>query len=299
MQKVVDEARAKGAQAVVLLSHNGMDVDLKMASRVTGIDVILGGHTHDGVPRPTIVANRSGKTVVTNAGSNGKFLAVLDLDVSGGKVADFRYRLLPVFSSLLPPDRAMADLHPRRARAVRGETRRKARGHRGPPLSPRQFQRNGRPADPRRADGGKGCADRVLAGIPLGHGAAAGAGDTHGRPDGPDGDHLSVRHRQRIHRARRSRRFWRTSPTTCSIPTRITSRAATWCASAACPMRSTRAAAMGKRITRMELRASRSMPTQVQGRRLGVGVGGGAGPPVAKRSGTCARATCARKRQSR
>jgi S-sulfosulfanyl-L-cysteine sulfohydrolase len=116
MQKVADEARAKGAQAVVLLSHNGMDVDLKMASRVTGIDVILGGHTHDGVPAPTIVANRMGKTVVTNAGSNGKFLAVLDLDVGGGKVTDFRYRLLPVFSNLLAPDPAMAE-HIRGARA--------------------------------------------------------------------------------------------------------------------------------------------------------------------------------------
>jgi len=110
MQKVVDEARAKGAQAVVLLSHNGMDVDLKLASRVTGIDAILGGHTHDGVPQPTLVANRGGRTLVTNAGSNGKFLGVLDLDVKGGKVADFRYRLLPVFSALLPPDRDMAAL---------------------------------------------------------------------------------------------------------------------------------------------------------------------------------------------
>jgi sulfur-oxidizing protein SoxB len=107
MQKAVDEARAAGARAVVVLSHNGMDVDLKMASRVTGIDAILGGHTHDGVPQPTIVSNRAGKTVVTNAGSNGKFLGVLDLDVKGGKVADFRYRLLPVFSALLPPDAAM------------------------------------------------------------------------------------------------------------------------------------------------------------------------------------------------
>ena len=107
MQKTVDDARAKGAQAVVLLSHNGMDVDLKLASRVTGIDAILGGHTHDGVPQPTIVANRGGRTLVTNAGSNGKFLAVLDLDVKGGKVADFRYRLLPVFSELLPPDPEM------------------------------------------------------------------------------------------------------------------------------------------------------------------------------------------------
>ncbi len=107
MQQVVDEARAKGAQAVVLLSHNGMDVDLKLASRVSGIDAILGGHTHDGVPQPTLVANRSGKTIVTNAGSNAKFLAVLDFDVKAGKVADFRYRLLPVFSALLRPDPAM------------------------------------------------------------------------------------------------------------------------------------------------------------------------------------------------
>ena len=81
MQKTVDEARAKGAQAVVLLSHNGMDVDIKMASRVRGIDAILGGHTHDGVPAPVIVKNPGGQTLVTNAGSNTKFLGVLDLDV--------------------------------------------------------------------------------------------------------------------------------------------------------------------------------------------------------------------------
>ena len=107
MQKAVDEARANGAQLVVLLSHNGMDVDLKLASRVSGIDAILGGHTHDGVPVASIVGNRSGKTIVTNAGSNGKFLGVLDVDVRGGKVSDFRYKLLPVFANLLPPDPAM------------------------------------------------------------------------------------------------------------------------------------------------------------------------------------------------
>ncbi len=110
MQASVDSARAKGAQVVVLLSHNGMDVDLKMASRVTGIDAILGGHTHDGVPAPTIVENKGGKTLVTNAGSNGKFLGVLDFDVKGGKVADFRYKLLPVFSNLLPADAGMQKL---------------------------------------------------------------------------------------------------------------------------------------------------------------------------------------------
>ena len=110
MQKTVDDARAKGAQAVVVLSHNGMDVDLKMASRVTGIDAILGGHTHDGVPAPSIVENKSGKTLVTNAGSNGKFLGVLDLEVKAGKVVDFRYKLLPVFANLLPADPAMEKL---------------------------------------------------------------------------------------------------------------------------------------------------------------------------------------------
>ena len=107
LQRAVDEARAKGAQAVVLLSHNGMDVDLKLASRVRGIDAILGGHTHDGMPAPAIVSNAGGKTLVTNAGSNGKFLGVLDFEVKGGKVADFRYRLLPVFANLLPADPQM------------------------------------------------------------------------------------------------------------------------------------------------------------------------------------------------
>ena len=107
LQKRVDEARAKGAQAVVLLSHNGMDVDLKLATRVTGIDAILGGHTHDAVPQPMEVKNAAGMTLVTNAGSNGKFLGVLDLDVRGGKVQGIKYRLLPVFSNLLPADPAM------------------------------------------------------------------------------------------------------------------------------------------------------------------------------------------------
>lgn len=107
MQKVVDEARAKGAHAVVLLSHNGMDVDLKMASRVSGIDAILGGHTHDGMPVASIVTNKGGKTIVTNAGSNGKFLAVLDFNVKNRQVMDFRYRLLPVFANMLPADPQM------------------------------------------------------------------------------------------------------------------------------------------------------------------------------------------------
>ena len=110
LQKRIDEVRGKGAQAVVLLSHNGMDVDVKLASRVTGLDAILGGHTHDAVPMPLEVKNRSGTTLVTNAGSNAKFLGVLDLDVRDGKVQGYKYRLLPVFSNLLEADREMAAL---------------------------------------------------------------------------------------------------------------------------------------------------------------------------------------------
>jgi S-sulfosulfanyl-L-cysteine sulfohydrolase len=107
MQGVVDEVRAKGAQVVVLLSHNGMDVDLKMATRVRGIDAIFGGHTHDGVPVAVPVVNAGGATLVTNAGSNSKFLGLMEFDVKGGTVADFRYRLLPIFANQLKADAEM------------------------------------------------------------------------------------------------------------------------------------------------------------------------------------------------
>ncbi|MBF2758992.1 MAG: thiosulfohydrolase SoxB [Ectothiorhodospiraceae bacterium AqS1] len=111
MQALVDSIREREKpDALVLLSHNGMDVDLKMASRVRGIDAILGGHTHDAVPAPVLVENPGGKTLVTNAGSNGKFLAVLDLDIAGKRVRDYRYRLLPVFSEFLEADAQMSAL---------------------------------------------------------------------------------------------------------------------------------------------------------------------------------------------
>jgi S-sulfosulfanyl-L-cysteine sulfohydrolase len=111
LQKLVNTLRSNDkVDAMVLLSHNGMDVDLKLASRVSGIDVILGGHTHDAIPQPIPVTNAGGTTLVTNAGSNGKFLGVLDLELAKGKVSDVRYRLLPVFSELLKPDAAMQAL---------------------------------------------------------------------------------------------------------------------------------------------------------------------------------------------
>ena len=106
LQLRVDELRRQKVDAVVLLSHNGVGVDLKLAGRVRGIDVILGGHTHDGIPRPIKVGN----TLVINSGAYGKFLSRLDLDVKGGKIADYRYKLIPVLSNYIPADAGMAAL---------------------------------------------------------------------------------------------------------------------------------------------------------------------------------------------
>ncbi|MBK1672397.1 thiosulfohydrolase SoxB [Ectothiorhodospira shaposhnikovii] len=109
MQESVDQARAEGAEVVVVLSHNGMDVDIKMAGLVNGIDAIMGGHTHDAVPAPLEVRTPDGGTcLVTNGGSNGKFLAVLDLNFAKGRIEGYRYHLLPVFANLIDPDPEMS-----------------------------------------------------------------------------------------------------------------------------------------------------------------------------------------------
>lgn len=109
LQSMIDKVYEKGAQVVVLLSHNGMDVDLKLASRVKGLHAILGGHTHDAVPGTMPVKNPSGETtLVVNSGSNGKFIAVLDFDVRGGKVQGHQFHMLPVFSNLLKADPEMS-----------------------------------------------------------------------------------------------------------------------------------------------------------------------------------------------
>ena len=108
MQKYVNTVRKKGAQVVVVLSHNGMDVDIKMAQRIRGIDAILGGHTHDAVPKPFEVKDPDGnRCLVINSGSNTKFLAVLDLDVQNGKIKDYKFNLLPIFSNALSADPEM------------------------------------------------------------------------------------------------------------------------------------------------------------------------------------------------
>lgn len=106
MQQVVDEARAEGADLVVVLSHNGFDVDKKMAGIVSGIDVVLSGHTHDALPEPVLV----GETIIVASGSNGKFVSRVDLDVQKGRVLGFRHKLIPIFSDVITPDPDMAKL---------------------------------------------------------------------------------------------------------------------------------------------------------------------------------------------
>ena len=108
MQEIVDMIReTEKPDAVIVLSHNGFDTDKKMAEVCTGIDFIMGGHTHDGVPEAVPVKNPDGTTYVCNAGSNGKFLNVLDLDIQNGKIKDFKFTLLPIFSDLIPEDKDM------------------------------------------------------------------------------------------------------------------------------------------------------------------------------------------------
>jgi sulfur-oxidizing protein SoxB len=106
MQEMVDEVRAEGADLVVVLSHNGFDVDRKMASRVKGIDVILTGHTHDAIPEPVLV----GETILIASGSHGKYVSRVDLDVRDGKMMGFRHKLIPIFSDVITPDAEMAEL---------------------------------------------------------------------------------------------------------------------------------------------------------------------------------------------
>ena len=107
LQELINEARGKGAQVVVLLSHDGLELDLKLASRVTGLDAIFSGHTHDAVPTAIPVKNSKGTTLVTNPGAAGKFLSVLDFDVRKGKVQGYNYKLVPVFSNIIPADSSM------------------------------------------------------------------------------------------------------------------------------------------------------------------------------------------------
>lgn len=108
MQEMVDLIKeTEKPDAIIVLSHNGFDTDKKMAEVCTGIDFIMGGHTHDGVPEAVPIKNTEGTTYVCNAGSNGKFINVLDLDIQNGKIKDFKFTLLPIFSDLIPEDKDM------------------------------------------------------------------------------------------------------------------------------------------------------------------------------------------------
>ena len=133
----VEKARKGGAQLVLLLSHNGFDVDRKLASRVAGIDVILTGHTHDAIPEAITV----GKTLLIASGSHGKFLSRLDLDVQGGAVKGFRYKLIPLFADAIKPDAEMTSAIAK-ARAPYAKELTQWLGIRIAALPARQFQRH-------------------------------------------------------------------------------------------------------------------------------------------------------------
>ena len=109
LQKIVNEVRGKGAQIVSILSHNGLAVDVKLASRLENVDIIFGGHSHDPTPKPLVVANPSGQTLVINSGAMGKYLAVLDLEVKNNRLQAYQFKLLPVFSNLLSADKPMQE----------------------------------------------------------------------------------------------------------------------------------------------------------------------------------------------
>ena len=164
LQINVEKARKDGAALVVLLSHNGFDVDRKLAARVTGIDVILTAHTHDALPDVVKV----GKTLLVASGSHGKFVSRLDLDVRDGEVKGYRFKLIPVFSDAIAPDAEMAA----KIGAVRAphgqDAARGGRPHRDAALPPRQLQRHVRRPDLRRAARRARCRDRAVAGLPLG-----------------------------------------------------------------------------------------------------------------------------------
>ena len=110
LQSTVNAARARGAKLIVLLSHAGLMVDLKLASRVRGIDVVLSGQSHDPLPEPLLVRNGAARTLVSSVGAYGKFCGVLDLDLRNGRLRDYSFRLIPIFSNMVPPDREMSEL---------------------------------------------------------------------------------------------------------------------------------------------------------------------------------------------
>ena len=110
LQSTVDAVRGRGAKLVIVLSQAGVPIDLKLASRVRGIDVFMSGHSHDPLPAPIVVKSPSGSTLVSSVGAYGKFCGVLDLDIQGGRIRDYRFRLIPIFSNLIPPDAEMAAL---------------------------------------------------------------------------------------------------------------------------------------------------------------------------------------------
>ena len=230
----VDEARKGGAQLVVLLSHNGFDVDRKLAARVNGIDVILTGHTHDAIPEVIKV----GDTLLVASGSHGKFVSRLDLEVQNGAVKGFRYKLIPVFADVIAPDAEMTAVIAK-ARAPYAEDLARVVGQ-TESLLYRRGNFNGT-FDDLICDALLTERDAEIALSPgFRWGTCVLPGQAITAEDIYNETAITYPAAYRSHDRRGgSRTCSRTSPTTSSTPIPTTSRAATWCASAAWPTRST------------------------------------------------------------
>lgn len=102
LKKLLPEVRAQ-ADIVVVLSHLGYPQDCALAGELPGIDVILSGHTHNRLDRPT----RIGQTLITQGGAHGSFVTRLDLEVTSQGVT-LRHHELKAMSPDLPEDIVLA-----------------------------------------------------------------------------------------------------------------------------------------------------------------------------------------------
>ena len=234
-RKIVDDVRHEGAVAVVLLSHNGVDVDLKLAGRIRGIDAILGGHTHDPLPQAISVANDGGERWCqcrfATENSSGCWTSRLH-----GKRAECDYRLLPVFSESARSrsGNVRPDCAPEGAIPVTAGDENRRDGC--TPLPARQFQRELRRTDPAGADAQPGGSDCAVARIPLGNHAASRRHGDAGRRDGANGNHLPVAEGRRTQWLGDQVNPWKTLRTICSIPIPTIARAGTWCVQGELPI---------------------------------------------------------------
>jgi 2',3'-cyclic-nucleotide 2'-phosphodiesterase (5'-nucleotidase family) len=100
VKEYLPKVRADGTQLVIALSHLGLGADLRLARDVAGIDVIIGGHSHNRMAEATKV----GDTLVVQAGAHGSDLGRLDLAVVNGNLTGHKRTLIPLTHDTVPAD---------------------------------------------------------------------------------------------------------------------------------------------------------------------------------------------------